>query len=126
MKVISRGSFFAAAVLVVLAVLLPACSAEKSAVQRGEAQPPDRGTCAAEAEMLAEPVTVHAAPEASSPQMTRLDKGHFVYRCERRGEWLALMFPRTRGEKTDCSLRRRDPQCSMGWVRGNLVTELFG
>jgi len=81
--------------------------------------------CAAEAEQLLEPVTVHAAPAPRSAPLLELARGHFVYRCERQGDWLAIMFPPP-GEPVDCAQRPPTRACPTGWVQGDLTTAIFG
>lgn len=92
------------------------------------AQPPaarEALACASEAEQLLEPVTVHAAPAEGATLLLELARGRFVYRCERRGTWLAIMFPAP-GEALDCSHRPPTRACPTGWVQGDLRTAIFG
>ena len=78
-----------------------------------------------EAEQLLQPVAVHAEASPRSALLLELERGRFVYRCERRGEWLAIMFPEA-GEAIDCSLRAPERACAIGWVEGDLATAIFG
>lgn len=86
---------------------------------------PDRRACAAEAEQLLRGVVLYAMPAAGQPPLAELQDGHFVYRCERRGAWLAVMFPAA-GEAVDCSLRGVDDVCRIGWVWGDVATAVLG
>jgi hypothetical protein len=52
-------------------------------------------------------------------------RGRFVYRCERQGDWLAIMFPGL-GETVDCSQRPPTRGCPTGWVQGDVTTAIFG
>ena len=81
--------------------------------------------CAAEAEQLREPVVAHASPSSDAAPLAELEAGRFVYRCERSGDWLAIMFP-AREEAIDCTRRPAGEACSIGWVRGNVQTAIFG
>jgi len=81
--------------------------------------------CASEAEQLLEPVAVHAAPTEGAAVLLELAPGRFVYRCERRGAWLAIMFPAP-GEALDCSQRPPTRACPTGWVQGDVATAIFG
>ena len=81
--------------------------------------------CASEAEQLLEPVAVHAAPTEGAAVLLELAPGRFVYRCERRGAWLAIMFPAP-GEVLDCSQRPPTRACPTGWVQGDVATAIFG
>jgi hypothetical protein len=82
-------------------------------------------SCAAEAEQLLRPVAVHAEPAPRSALLLELGRGRFVYRCERRGDWLAIMFPAA-GEAVDCALRPPEHACPIGWVEGDVTTAIFG
>jgi hypothetical protein len=106
------------------AAVLPGCAP----AAHGVAAPAARAAeiaCASEAEQLLEPVPVHAAPAVGSALLLKLDRGRFVYRCERRGEWLAIMFPAA-GEAVDCAGRSAARACAIGWVRGDVPTRTFG
>ena len=106
--------------------LLPGCAPTAPAAPTApDAQPPAALACASEAEQLLEPVAVHAAPAPRSPLLLELARGRFVYRCERQGAWLAIMFPAP-GEAVDCARRPPTRACPTGWVQGDLTTAIFG
>jgi hypothetical protein len=105
-------------------VALPGCAP----TSLGPEPPVTRGTevaCASEAEQLLQPVAVHAAPTAGSALLLDLAKGRFVYRCEARDDWLAIMFPAA-GEAVDCAQRPAERSCTVGWVRGEVATAILG
>ena len=81
--------------------------------------------CASEAERLLRRVEVRAEPAVGSTVLEELEPGRFVYRCGRQGAWLAVMFPRPE-EAVDCSTRPAGRTCPVGWVAGDLETEMFG
>ena len=85
----------------------------------------DAGACAGEAEQLAQPVAIYAEPRPGLARLAELADGRFVYRCERRGEWLAVMFPAP-GEAVDCSVRSAREACAIGWIQGDLETMVMG
>jgi hypothetical protein len=103
---------------------LPGC-APTAPVVEGPAAGAARISCASEAEQLLQPVAVHAEPAPRSALLLELDRGRFVYRCERRGEWLAIMFPAA-DEAVDCSQRPAGRPCPIGWVQGDVATATFG
>jgi hypothetical protein len=86
---------------------------------------PARATCDTEARQLSEAADVYPAPKPSLAPVAKLDQGRFVYRCEQRGEWLGVMFPSV-GEKVDCTERRPERMCSLGWIRRETKMEIFG
>jgi hypothetical protein len=81
--------------------------------------------CASEAELLAQPVEIYALPRRGLRPMAELSDGDFIYRCERRGEWLAIMFPDP-GEAVDCSVRSAGNACAVGWIHGDPETMVMG
>lgn len=104
--------------------LLPGCApAAPGAAAR--AVRPAEIACASEAEQLLQPVALHAAPAAGSALLLQLEGGRFVYRCERRGDWLAIMFPAA-GDAVDCSVHPAERACPIGWVQGDVATAIFG
>jgi hypothetical protein len=112
--------------LALLAALIVGCAGTTAAPAPAElAALPDRASCEVEASLLAEAADVHAAPGAESALVARLAAGRFVYRCERRGEWLGVMFPQ-QGERIDCSRRPAGKACSLGWVRKQVRMEILG
>jgi hypothetical protein len=110
--------------MVVLAVLAVGCVSTELASE-GAAVPPDRATCDTEARLLMETIAVYAAPRSGLAPVTNLVQGRFVYRCEQRGEWLGVMFPGAE-EKVDCSQRRPEWACSLGWIRRDAKMEILG
>ena len=86
---------------------------------------PDRATCDTEAGLLMETTLVYAAPKSGLAPVAKLGQGRFVYRCEQRGEWLGVMFPGAE-EKVDCSQRRPERACSLGWIRRDAKIEILG
>ena len=82
-------------------------------------------SCAAEAEKLLLPVAVHVRPASDAALLETLERGRFVYRCDQRGAWLAVMYPEP-DEPVDCSMRSEAPFCTVGWVNSELRTENFG
>jgi hypothetical protein len=72
-----------------------------------------------------EATAVYPAPKSGLAPVAKLEQGRYVYRCEERGEWLGVMFP-TAYEKVDCSLRRPERACSLGWIRKHTKMKLFG
>jgi hypothetical protein len=72
-----------------------------------------------------EMTVVYAAPGSGLAPVTKLVQGRFVYRCEQRGEWLGVMFP-AEGEKVDCSQRRPERACALGWIRRDVKMEILG
>ena len=113
-----------AVLLVVWGVALAGC-APTPADTEAAATRPDKVACASEAEQLLEPVAVHVAPATDSALLVELGRGSFVYRCERRGEWLAIMFPET-GQAVDCTVRTPELACPIGWVEGEVTTTIYG
>ena len=107
-----------------LAMIIGGCAGAEFAAGTPGALP-DRTSCEKEASLLAEAADVHAAPAAESALVAHLAAGRFVYRCERRGEWLGVMFPRE-GERIDCSRRPAGKACPLGWVRGRGRMEILG
>jgi hypothetical protein len=87
--------------------------------------PPKRTSCDQVARRLTEPAVVYAAPISRTRPAARLASGHFVYRCEQRGEWLGVMFPK-KEENVDCWQRRANRACFRGWIRRNVKMELYG
>ena len=110
--------------LAFLAALSVGCAATTLAPANRVALP-ERASCEAEAGPLAAAVDVHAAPAADSALLAQLAAGRFVYRCEQRGEWLGVMFPRE-GEPVDCSHRPAGRACPLGWVRKPVRIEILG
>lgn len=86
---------------------------------------PDRATCDTEAGLLMETTVVYNAPKSGLAPVAKLGQGRFVYRCEQRGEWLGVMFPGAE-EKVDCSQRRPERACSLGWIRRDAKIEILG
>lgn len=86
---------------------------------------PARTTCETEARQLSEAADVYPAPKPGLAPIAKLDQGHFVYRCEQRGEWLGVMFPAV-GEKVDCAERQPERACSLGWIHREAKMEIFG
>ena len=81
--------------------------------------------CAAEAEELLQPVAIYSQPSRDAALLATLERGRLVYRCERRGTWLAVMYPGP-DEPVDCSTRSEPHTCTIGWVTGELQTTIFG
>lgn len=86
---------------------------------------PDRATCDREAGVLTEEVIVYSAPRSGLKPVAELAKGRPIYRCERRGEWIGVMYPEV-NEKADCSERRSGSECPVGWIRHGTGIELLG
>jgi hypothetical protein len=106
------------------AALLWGCAAEP-APSPAAAEPAARAGCAIEAERLLQPAAIRATPLATAVLLAELEAGRFVYRCERRGNWLAVMYPAA-GEPVDCSRRGDDRACAIGWTLGEIATEIYG
>jgi hypothetical protein len=87
-------------------------------------QPAELG-CKSEAEQLLQPVLVFAGPASDAALLGELKAGWFIYRCDRRGAWMAIMYPAP-GEPIDCSLRPARQACLIGWVHGDAPTMIFG
>jgi hypothetical protein len=86
---------------------------------------PERATCDTEAGLLMETTVVYAAPKSGLKPVVKLEQGRFVYRCEQRGEWLGVMFPGAE-EKVDCSQRRPERVCSLGWIHRDVKIRILG
>jgi hypothetical protein len=89
------------------------------------AAPPKRASCDQDARRLMEAAVVYAAPRSRTRPTAKLASGHFFYRCEQRGEWLGVMFPKEK-EYVDCWQRQANRACSRGWIRRNVKMELYG
>jgi hypothetical protein len=85
---------------------------------------PRRSTCDHEARLLSNSARVYSAP-GNRRVITTLRKGAAVYRCERRGAWLGIMYVLP-GEKADCSLRHKSRPCRLGWIRHPAPIESAG
>ncbi|HET7717028.1 MAG TPA: hypothetical protein VFK86_15505 [Bauldia sp.] len=83
------------------------------------------GGCATEAELLVSRTEVRAAPQPGAAVVTVLEPGTSVYRCEKRGAFLGVMFPEA-GGAADCSLRPPGRECPAGWTGDDLETEITG
>ncbi|HSA79294.1 MAG TPA: hypothetical protein VLE23_00645 [Geminicoccaceae bacterium] len=81
--------------------------------------------CKSEAEQLLQPVLVFGEPAAEAALLGELEAGRFVYRCDRRGAWTAIMYPAP-GEAVDCASRPAGRRCQVGWVHGDVPTAIFG
>ena len=93
------------------------------AASAGLAAPAARASCDTEARQLTESAALYSAPETAPVAI--LAAGRFVYRCEERGDWLAVMYPAT-GEKVDCAERRTQRACELGWIRKDTHMAIFG
>lgn len=107
-----------------IAALMVGCAGSRFAAERTAALP-DRTSCDTEARLLVQAAEVYTAPEGNWPPKTRLARGHFVYRCEQRGEWLGVMYPAD-GEHVDCFQRSAGKECSLGWIRKSVQMEVLG
>lgn len=72
-----------------------------------------------------EATAVYPAPKSGLAPVAKLAQGRYVYRCEERGEWLGVMFP-AEGEKVDCSERRPERACSLGWIGQRTKMRVLG
>ena len=81
--------------------------------------------CATEAEVLLTRIEVRVAPARDAVVAATLDPGTSVYRCERRGAFLGVMFPEE-GARADCSLRDPGRGCPTGWTDAAFETEITG
>jgi len=88
------------------------------------AAPPKKQSCDQDARRLMEAAVVYAAPRSRARPAAKLASGRFFYRCEQRGEWLGVMFPGAE-EKVDCSQRRPERACSLGWIRRDAKIEIL-
>jgi hypothetical protein len=105
--VTQRGAFVGVAICVALALLLDGAAAlAGTGIMRH---------CEREAVALGANTTIYARPNARSPVAATRPKGGFVYRCETRGAWRRLVFPRP-GERVDCSRRAAARPCASGWT----------
>ena len=115
-----------AATLSIAYVLASGCQPQAPEAQRSAASLPpevrvDRQTCEADAVRLTMPVDIRAAPAAETETLVHLKSGAFVYLCETRGGYRAVIFPDA-GESVDCAAH----PCRAGWVREPIAIELYG
>ena len=106
----------------ILALSVCSCSSDYISTLIPEDQV--RNSCKEEAELLVDPVVVYEQPIESGYEETVLESGRFIYRCKKHGGWMAVLYPRS-GEKIDCSYRKKNQQCPLGWVKGDLKTQAF-
>jgi hypothetical protein len=111
--------------LIAMAVGLATGCGRHSAPSAALAAPPDKESCDTEARQLAVSVRVYTAPDGSASPILALAAGHFVYRCEERGNWLGVMYPAV-GEKVDCAERGPEHACALGWIRRGTHMDIFG
>ena len=83
-----------------------------------------RDSCAHEAEQLVTQVLVFEQPAESGSGVTLLKPGRFIYRCEKHGEWTAIMYPDS-GKKVNCNYRKGKHRCAVAWVQGEISTKTF-
>jgi len=83
-----------------------------------------RSSCNAEAEQLVEQVVAFQQPAESALGMTVLKPGRFIYRCEKQGIWIAIMYPEV-NDKVNCHYREGDELCTIAWVKKDLNTLTF-
>lgn len=81
----------------------------------------DRRTCEEDAVRLVTPVEVKAGPDAEAGLFLHLEAGTFVYLCETRGGYRAVLFPYP-SESVDCAAH----PCQAGWVQEPIAIELYG
>lgn len=103
-----------------MTLVVTACTSGQSIKQDGQL----RSFCAQEAELLINPVNSYEKPIESKLGVTILQSGRFIYRCEKRIGWMAVMYPRI-GEKVDCKYRDDKYQCPIGWIKDELTTSNF-
>ena len=106
----------------VLSLLVVACTNERAVRLVLVAQV--RSTCALEAEQLLKSVTCYEQPIESKLDSIILESGRFIYRCEKRAGWTAVMYTKT-SEKVDCKYREGKQMCPIGWVKDELTTRAF-
>lgn len=80
-----------------------------------------RSSCAKEAELLVSTIILYKEQNISNSRAIKLETGRFIYRCEKRNDWIAIMYPKA-GEKVDCTFRKDEHQCPIGWVKGEVTT----
>jgi hypothetical protein len=68
---------------------------------------------------------IRSAPDPAAAVTAVLMPGTSVYRCERRGTFIGVMFPEE-GGRVDCSTRPRERRCPAGWTDTPLEVELTG
>lgn len=110
--------------LAAVASILAGCTPPAPERLRPVVEPAELG-CATEAEQLLQPVLVYAEPASDAALLVELEAGRLVYRCDRRGAWLAVMYPAA-GEAIDCSTRPPERACRVGWMHGEVPTAIFG
>jgi hypothetical protein len=103
----------------------PLPQAETSSVMVPAEIPVDRQTCEEDAVSLTMPVEVRAGPVADSETLLHLRAGAFLYLCEKRGGYRAVMFPGP-DERVDCWQRSTTLSCRAGWVREPISIEIYG
>jgi hypothetical protein len=92
------------------------------ATDRGPVRPVG---CAAEAALLANRLALRSAPDPAAAATMVLMPGVSIYRCERRGAFLGVMFPEE-GGRVDCSTRPPGRECPTGWTDAPLDIEITG
>lgn len=110
--------------LLSIIILLSACVAIESRPVVGF-KLPNRASCEKEAHQLDEAIDVYGKTEGDLEPITKLEKGRFVYKCEKWGKWLGIMFPGV-SDKIDCSERPIGSLCRLGWIPINTKMLTFG
>jgi hypothetical protein len=101
----------------------PAAAADLGTADAGAVVRPSG--CASEAEVLLMRTEIRVAPDQDAALAATLDPGTSLYRCERRGAFLGVMFPEE-GASADCSLRDPGRECPTGWTNVAFETEITG
>jgi hypothetical protein len=85
----------------------------------------DRATCGPDAVLLAEGVSVLAAPVPGAEAVRPLPRRTPVYLCGAAGGYRGVMFPAP-GERAVCGGRGGGGACPTGWVREPVPIEVAG
>jgi hypothetical protein len=79
--------------------------------------------CQDEAVLLVHRLELRPEPDLAAAATILLMPGDSIYRCERRGAFLGVMFPEE-GGRVDCSLRTSGRECPTGWTDAPLEVEI--
>jgi hypothetical protein len=115
-----------AAVLTTACIIASGCQPQLPHAESGAGPEPsevrvDPRTCEEDAVRLTMPADVRTGPDAEADAFLHLNTGAFLYLCETRGGYRAVLFPYP-GESVDCAAH----PCQAGWVREPIAIELYG
>lgn len=90
---------------------------------------PDHGACSTTLAVNEGGAALYSGPDASTPQISRLEAGQMVAGCTDRGDWMGVII----GMEERCGIGlvlaepvRYEGPCASGWVRTNRLRQIAG